>query len=90
MTREVSELEQQVAARPADPEVPYRLGLHCNLLGKPDLATSWYRSALACDAGHTGAHSRFAALGRRRCPRGSPGALSLSGLGRRFYSPVPP
>ncbi|MFO0951157.1 MAG: tetratricopeptide repeat protein [Isosphaeraceae bacterium] len=45
----LSDLNAEAAARPLDAEVHLRAGKACEELGKPALAASWYRSALACD-----------------------------------------
>jgi tetratricopeptide (TPR) repeat protein len=60
----MSALNAEAADRPLDPDVRCRLGRLCELLGKPELAASWYRAALACDPGHEDARSSLAALAR--------------------------
>jgi tetratricopeptide (TPR) repeat protein len=45
----MSDLNAEAARHPADPLVRIRLGRLCEFLGKPALAASWYRAALACD-----------------------------------------
>jgi tetratricopeptide (TPR) repeat protein len=47
---ELSKLDEQACRNPTDPEVRYRLGRLCRQMGKPDLAASWLRAALACDS----------------------------------------
>lgn len=59
---ELSALNDQAAREPADADVRYRLGLLCVALGKPELAASWYRAALACDPKHPAARIGLNAL----------------------------
>lgn len=49
---EMSALNDEASLHPDDPEVRHRIGLICIRLGKPELAASWFRAALACDPGH--------------------------------------
>jgi tetratricopeptide (TPR) repeat protein len=63
---EMSDLNRQADRDPRDAEVRYRLGRLCTELGKPDLAASWYRAALACDPRHAAARLGLNAL---RAPR---------------------
>jgi tetratricopeptide (TPR) repeat protein len=62
---ELSELDQEASRHPEDPEVRYQLGRRCVLLGKPELAASWYRAALACDPRHAAARLGLVALRAR-------------------------
>lgn len=50
--REFSDLHDQAASQPDNAEIRYRTGELADLLGKPDLATIWYRAALAIDPNH--------------------------------------
>ena len=59
---EMSDLNRQAKRAPHDADVRYRLGRLCVELGKPDLAASWYRAALACDPGHAAARFGLKAL----------------------------
>lgn len=59
---EMSKLNEQAARDPHDAGVRCRLGQLCVELGKPELAASWYRAALACDPHHEGARLGLAAL----------------------------
>jgi tetratricopeptide (TPR) repeat protein len=52
---EMSDLNRQADRAPHDADVRYRLGRLCVELGKPELAASWYRAALACDPRHAAA-----------------------------------
>ena len=45
----MSRLNAEASDNPTDPGVRVRIGRLCETLGKPDLAASWYRAALACD-----------------------------------------
>lgn len=45
----MSRLNAEAADNPTDPGVRVRIGRICEDLGKPELAASWYRAALACD-----------------------------------------
>jgi tetratricopeptide (TPR) repeat protein len=63
---EMSALNQQAERAPHDADVRWRLGRLCADLGKPDLAASWYRAALACDPKHTPARLGLDALPSRR------------------------
>ena len=49
----MSRLNAEASDNPADPGVRVRIGRVCEGLGKPGLAASWYRAALACDP-HSG------------------------------------
>ena len=60
---EMSDLNRQAERAPHDADVRYRLGRLCVELGKPELAASWYRAALACDPGHRDARLGLKALG---------------------------
>lgn len=69
----MSSLNDQAASNPQDPEVRYQLGKLCVDLGKPELAASWYRAALACDPGHRGSRLELEALSSSsRAKRSSP------------------
>jgi tetratricopeptide (TPR) repeat protein len=63
----MSDLNKKAAQDPRDADVRDQLGRLCVELGKPELAASWYRAALACDPKHTGARLGLAAL---RAPTG--------------------
>ena len=56
---EMSALNDQAARKPQDPEIRFRLGELCLGLGKPELAASWYRAAVACDPNHEAARIRL-------------------------------
>ncbi len=58
----LAELDDEAALRPDDPDVRCRLGRQCLLVGKPQLAASWYRAALACDPYHPAARLGLRAL----------------------------
>jgi len=45
----LSRLNAEASDNPTDPIVRVRIGRICESLGKPELAASWYRAALACD-----------------------------------------
>ena len=45
----MSRLNAEAADHPTDADVRIRIGHICESLGKPELAASWYRAALACD-----------------------------------------
>jgi tetratricopeptide (TPR) repeat protein len=64
---EMSALNDRAEQAPHDADVRCRLGRLCVELGKPELAASWYRAALACDPKHAGAWLGLNALpqGRR-------------------------
>jgi tetratricopeptide (TPR) repeat protein len=68
---EMSVLNQQAERAPHDAEVRYRLGRLCVELGKPELAASWYRAALACDPRHTAARLGLSGLRVRSHSAGS-------------------
>jgi superkiller protein 3 len=46
---DMSRLNAEASDNPTDPDVRVRIGRLCESLGKPELAASWYRAALACD-----------------------------------------
>lgn len=46
---ELAELSAEATLHPTDAAVRVRLGHICATLGRPELATLWYRAALACD-----------------------------------------
>src|SRR4051812_21648243 len=58
----MSDLNDQAARNPGDPGVRVRLGHLCESLGKPDLAASWYRAALACDPRSAEARAALSAI----------------------------
>jgi tetratricopeptide (TPR) repeat protein len=58
----MSDLNARAAQDPHDADVRDQLGRLCVELGKPELAASWYRAALACDPRHTRARLGLAAL----------------------------
>lgn len=60
---EMSSLNEQAEHAPHDADVRYRLGRLCVVLGKPELAASWYRAALSCDPNHAEARVGLNALG---------------------------
>jgi Flp pilus assembly protein TadD len=62
---EMSALNEQADRAPRDAGVRCRLGRLCVALGKPELAASWYRAALACDPGNGEARLGLDALGSR-------------------------
>jgi tetratricopeptide (TPR) repeat protein len=59
---EMSALSHQAEHDPHDAELRFRLGQLCVELGKPDLAASWYKAALACDPAHAAARLALNAL----------------------------
>lgn len=63
----MSELNEQAAQHPTEPEVRHQIGELCERLGKPKLAETWFRAALACDPRHEPANKalRRLAAGRR-------------------------
>jgi tetratricopeptide (TPR) repeat protein len=70
---EMSALNRQAERAPHDADVRYRLGRLCVELGKPELAASWYRAALACDPRHAAARFGLNAL-RPTVRIGGPGS----------------
>jgi hypothetical protein len=58
----MSALNEQAERAPHDADVRCRLGRLCVDLGKPELAASWYRAALACDPKHAEARLGLNAL----------------------------
>lgn len=54
---EMTALSEEASLEPEDPDLRSQLARLCIRLGKPELAVSWYRAALACDPGH--AEARF-------------------------------
>jgi tetratricopeptide (TPR) repeat protein len=73
----MSKLNDEAARAPEDAGVRFRLGQLCVELGKPELAASWYRAALACDPRHAAARQALNAL--RPSARSVP-ALPLMGI----------
>lgn len=71
---EMSALNDQAARRPHDADVRFRLGRLCADLGKPDLAASWYRAALACAPDHPAARAALDSLRPGRRARTGAGA----------------
>jgi tetratricopeptide (TPR) repeat protein len=61
----MSDLCAEASGRPTDPAVRVRLGRLCETLGKPLLAASWYRAALACEPRDEEARSALVRLSRR-------------------------
>jgi tetratricopeptide (TPR) repeat protein len=59
----MSDMNRQAERAPHDADVRYQLGRLCVDLGKPQLAASWYRAALACDPRHAAARFELKALG---------------------------
>jgi tetratricopeptide (TPR) repeat protein len=68
----MSELNQQAAGAPTNPEVRYEIGQLCERLGQRDLARTWYRAAIACDPRHAGARQALSELNRRPRPVPTP------------------
>jgi tetratricopeptide (TPR) repeat protein len=66
----MSDLNAKAAQDPRDADVREQLGRVCVELGKPELAASWYRAALACNPGHASARLGLAML--RQQTRRSP------------------
>src|SRR5262249_55556393 len=68
----------QAERAPHDAGVRSALGRLCAELGKPELAASWYRAALACDPKHAAAKAGLSALRTAARPgaRRAPGGLS--------------
>jgi Flp pilus assembly protein TadD len=64
LTAEMDRLNREAGSSPTDPEVRYQLGRVSVLLGKPELAASWYVASLACDPGHAGSRLGLKMLGR--------------------------
>jgi tetratricopeptide (TPR) repeat protein len=62
---EMSALNAEAARFPEDADIRCRIGWLCAKLGKPGLAASWYRAALACAPRHPGARLGLKALGAR-------------------------
>jgi tetratricopeptide (TPR) repeat protein len=62
LTIAMSDLNAKAAMDPRDADVRDKLGRLCVELGKPELAASWYRAALACNPRHTSARLGLAAL----------------------------
>jgi tetratricopeptide (TPR) repeat protein len=48
LLRQLTELNQEASAKPADPRIRLRLAEVCTTLGKPDLAQMWLRAADSC------------------------------------------
>jgi tetratricopeptide (TPR) repeat protein len=61
----MSALNAEAADHPLDPDVRCRLGRLCEVLGKPEMAVSWYRAALTCDPEHENARSALRSLSLR-------------------------
>jgi tetratricopeptide (TPR) repeat protein len=59
---DMSDLNERAARAIGDADVRYRLGQLCVTLGKPELAASWYRAALACNPNHSGARAGLKVL----------------------------
>jgi tetratricopeptide (TPR) repeat protein len=64
LTDEMDRLNREAGRNWDDPEIRYRLGQLCVLLGKPELGASWYLAALACDPRHAGARLGLKVLNR--------------------------
>jgi Flp pilus assembly protein TadD len=64
LAAEMDQLNREAGANPSDPEIRYQLGRVSVLLGKPELAASWYVASLACDPGHVGSRLGLKMLGR--------------------------
>jgi hypothetical protein len=61
----LSDLTGEATRRPDDPDVRIRLGRVCEVLGRPALAATWYRAALACDPRNDEARSALTAVTAR-------------------------
>ena len=59
---EMSRLNDEAAAKPADAEVRVRIGGLCERLGKAEMAAFWYRADLAIDPNDASARAATAAL----------------------------
>jgi tetratricopeptide (TPR) repeat protein len=59
LQRHFAELHQQAIRDTADADVRYQLGVVARQLGKPELAETWFRAALALDPRHAGAHNEL-------------------------------
>lgn len=79
LTAEMDRLNREAGKNRHDPEIRYQLGRVCVLLGKPELAASWYVAALACDPRHSGATLGLRALGREDLIRHPTRRLPTSG-----------
>jgi tetratricopeptide (TPR) repeat protein len=64
LAAEMDKLNREAGANPSDPEIRYQLGRVSVLLGKPEVAASWYVASLACDPGHIGSRHGLKMLGR--------------------------
>jgi tetratricopeptide (TPR) repeat protein len=64
LTAEMDRLNREAGINPEDPETLYQLGRVSALLGKRELAASWYVASLACDPGHAGSRLALKMLGR--------------------------
>jgi tetratricopeptide (TPR) repeat protein len=64
LVAEMDRLNREAGKNPDDPEIRSQLGRICVVVGKPELAASWYVAALACDPHHPGAKFGLKALGR--------------------------
>jgi len=64
LTAEMDRLNREASTNAEDPEIRYQLGQLSVLLGKQELAASWYIAALACDPRHPGARLGLKILGR--------------------------
>lgn len=60
--REFSELHDVASEKPADADIRVRIGTLARKLGKPDLARSWFRAAMALQPDHAAARSALAEL----------------------------
>jgi tetratricopeptide (TPR) repeat protein len=58
--REFSNLNDTASQKPIDPEVRYQLGVLARKLGKKELATVWFRAALALSPNHAAARAALA------------------------------
>jgi tetratricopeptide (TPR) repeat protein len=61
----LSDLEAEASRRLEDPELRVKIAELCARLGRDEMAASWYRAALACDASHAAARSGLASLRAR-------------------------
>jgi tetratricopeptide (TPR) repeat protein len=64
LTAEMDRLNRKAGRNPADPDILCQLGRVSALLGKRELAASWYVASLACDPRHAGSRLGLKMLGR--------------------------
>ena len=68
LEKEFSELHETAANRPTDADVRYRIGELARQLERRNLATMWYRAALAIDPNHQRARSAMVEALSRATP----------------------